>query len=200
MTKERNPENTRQFILETTAELMSREGYQGLRVDEIVKKTGLTKGAIYHHFPNKKALSYAVIDEYHAAHFMELWEAAFSNKEDPIQGLCDALIYQAETMTEETLEVGCPVCNLGQEMAPLDEGFQQRIEAIFESWIGLMIESFSHGQEIGVVRKDINPEDTALYIVATTQGIISMGKCTQDLDKFRACIRVLVTFLHSLRP
>ena len=34
-----------------------------MRLDDVVAATGLTKGALYHHFPNKQALGYAVVDE-----------------------------------------------------------------------------------------------------------------------------------------
>ena len=29
-----------------------------------MKRAAVTKGALYHHFPNKQALGYAVVDEY----------------------------------------------------------------------------------------------------------------------------------------
>lgn len=40
-----------------------RHGFQAASLNNILAKTGLTKGALYHHFPDKDRLGYAVIEE-----------------------------------------------------------------------------------------------------------------------------------------
>ena len=80
MVRKKNPEQTRQQILEVTADLLHKHGFKGLRVDEVVEKTGLTKGAIYHHFPNKQALGYAVVDELFHKMFLEHWNELISKR------------------------------------------------------------------------------------------------------------------------
>lgn len=40
-----------------------RHGFQAASLTQILTDTGLTKGALYHHFPDKKALGLAVIQE-----------------------------------------------------------------------------------------------------------------------------------------
>ena len=59
----RNADATRQKILDIAFEEILLKGYQGLRVDGVLKKAALTKGAFYHHFSSKKELGLAVIDE-----------------------------------------------------------------------------------------------------------------------------------------
>ena len=54
---------TRDKILEAAFAEMHRQGYQAASITNIVAETGLTKGALYHHFPAKKDLGLAVIDE-----------------------------------------------------------------------------------------------------------------------------------------
>ena len=60
---QRQPDQTRRRILEAAFKAMYRNGFQGMRLDEVIAATELTKGALYHHFPNKRALGYAVVDE-----------------------------------------------------------------------------------------------------------------------------------------
>jgi len=43
--------------------LMSEHGYNAVTVDAVVARAGVAKGAFYHHFPSKKALLDAVVDE-----------------------------------------------------------------------------------------------------------------------------------------
>ena len=58
----RQPDLTRQRILEASFAEIHRQGFQAASVANILTTTGLTKGALYHHFPSKKDLGLAVID------------------------------------------------------------------------------------------------------------------------------------------
>ena len=46
-------EKTRQFIIESTAEIFNKKGYAGTSLAHISEATGLTKGSIYGNFANK---------------------------------------------------------------------------------------------------------------------------------------------------
>jgi AcrR family transcriptional regulator len=59
----RDPDHTRRGILAAAFAEIHRQGFQAASVANILADTGLTKGALYHHFPDKKALGLAVIDE-----------------------------------------------------------------------------------------------------------------------------------------
>ena len=50
MSTVRNPDQTRARLLEAAFEEIYQHGFQGMRVDEILERTGLKKGAFYHHF------------------------------------------------------------------------------------------------------------------------------------------------------
>lgn len=43
-------------------ELFARDGFAGVSTREVVEATGLTRGALYHHFPDKHALFDAVVE------------------------------------------------------------------------------------------------------------------------------------------
>ncbi len=56
-------EITRKIILEASLKLFSRKGYEGTSLSEICKATGLTKGALYWHFENKRVLYFEMMAE-----------------------------------------------------------------------------------------------------------------------------------------
>jgi AcrR family transcriptional regulator len=75
---------TRQALVDAAAELFGQTGYAATSIDEIVAAAGVTKGAMYHHFPDKEALFKAVFERVQqqvsdtvAAEFLQLepWEA-----------------------------------------------------------------------------------------------------------------------------
>jgi AcrR family transcriptional regulator len=58
----RDPERTRQEILEVALREFARNGYAGARVDEIAAKTRTTKRMIYYYFGGKEQLYVAVLE------------------------------------------------------------------------------------------------------------------------------------------
>jgi len=57
---------TRDRILDAALEVFARKGYHRAIVDDIVRASGTSKGAVYHHFPNKEAVFLALVDDFAA--------------------------------------------------------------------------------------------------------------------------------------
>jgi AcrR family transcriptional regulator len=55
---------TRDRILQAALEVFAQKGYHRALVDDIVRVSRTSKGAVYHHFPNKEALFLALVDEF----------------------------------------------------------------------------------------------------------------------------------------
>jgi AcrR family transcriptional regulator len=57
---------TRERILDAALEVFARKGYHRAIVDDIVRASGTSKGAVYRHFPNKEAVFLALVDDFAA--------------------------------------------------------------------------------------------------------------------------------------
>ena len=55
---------TRERILDAALEVFARKGYHRALVDDIVRASATSKGAVYHHFPTKEAIFLALVDEF----------------------------------------------------------------------------------------------------------------------------------------
>ena len=55
--------DTRRALLDTARRIFTRDGFQATRTEEIVEESGLTRGALYHHFRDKEGLFRAVHEE-----------------------------------------------------------------------------------------------------------------------------------------
>lgn len=62
MARNKYPEETVRRILDTAEELFIQKGYDHTSLQEILEATGLSKGAIYHHFASKEEIFYSVCD------------------------------------------------------------------------------------------------------------------------------------------
>jgi len=61
--RERQAEATRQLLVSVARELFTEQGYKATSIEEIIKRAGVARGALYHHFSGKDALFRAVYDE-----------------------------------------------------------------------------------------------------------------------------------------
>ncbi len=196
-------EDTRLKIIEAAFTEIYKHGYQGMRIDQVLKNTDLKKGALYYHFSSKQALGYAVLDEYIATKGAKLWIEPLHSFTDPLEGI-HTLFLQNQNACEiawgdEILVLGCPVNNLAQEMSPIDEGFRKRIEGIFQYWKAALSDVLKKGQQQGIVDLSINIEDSALFILIIIEGAWGLTKVHQDKEIYFSCGRELKRYLETLR-
>lgn len=199
MTAERNPENTRLRILVATFQEMHKHGYQGMRIDQVLKNTGLKKGALYHHFPSKQALGYAVLEELIQRRITELWIEPLKNFSDPLVGIHTLFQALDNAWSDDFFTLGCPLNNLSQEMSPIDEGFRERIKQFFQVWQNAISEALRKGQQQGIVEATINTDDCAIFILSAIEGALGMTKNYQDKEVFNSSSRELKRYLDKLK-
>lgn len=200
MSTVRNPDATRETLLRSAFMQMYEHGFQGTSLDAILSHTGVTKGALYHHFPNKMALGYAVLDDLVGPYIHQVWIAPLEETDDPITVMLHMLMQAQNRVDFDIHRLGCPLNNLAQEMSPLDDGFRVRIQRLFEEWRNGFVEAFRRGQAAGTVRPDIDPQVAGGFLLAVIEGVASLAKAAQDrrvLDEHREGVRL---YLEGLRP
>lgn len=195
----RNPHQTRQILLEAAYLKIQRHGFQSASLADILSHTGLTKGALYHHFPNKLALGYAVVDEVIREEIVSYWITPLAAHENPIDGLRQILQQVAQDMGQQCAQSGCLLNNLAQEMSLVDEGFRQRISNIYIDWRAAISKALTKGQCNHLVRTDINSNAAATFIVAAIEGCVGMAKNSNDVNLLFECGEGLMHYLETLR-
>ena len=176
---------------------MHRSGFRSSDLNAILVAAGVTKGALYYHFDNKEALGYAVVDEVIASSTREKWAWPLQNAKNPIDALVGIVL--VTSFRPEDLECGCPLNNLSQEMAPLDEGFRRRTAKIFKDWHDAIAVALRQGQKLGLVRSDVDADETATFLIAAYEGVISLTKNSQDVRVLQSGQKSVIRHLESLR-
>ena len=176
---------------------MYRSGYRSADLDAILAAAGVTKGALYHHFDNKEALGYAVVDEVITGSVHQKWVQPLRNAKNPIDVL--VRIVQSESVKREDVRRGCPLLNLANEMSGIDEGFRRRTAKLFKDWHDAVAGALREGQKRGLVRNDINANETATFLIATYEGYVVLGKNSQDPRMMRSGQRRVTGHIQSLR-
>ena len=195
----RDPEGTRQSLLQGAFREVYRYGFQSAGIDAILAATNVTKGALYYHFDSKEALGHAIIEEIVATLTRDRWMLPLqrSKDKDPIDTLIG--IVRAIPARPRDVRRGCPLVNLAQEMSQLDEQFRKRLERIFHAWQEEIAMALRRGQSQGAVRRDLVPEKTASFLIAMVEGYEVLAKNAQDAKVWNMGIRNIVGWLGSLR-
>lgn len=195
----KNPDQTRKMLLQAAYLEIQRNGFQAACLASILAHTNLTKGALYHHFPNKLTLGYAVVDDIIREDIIGFWVTPLEDCENPIDCLLNIIYRAGEEYRQEYERCGCPLNNLAQEMSPVDEIFRQKINHIYVLWRQGISQALAKGQANGSVRSDIQPDAAATFIIAAIEGCVGMAKNAQDINVLYECGAGLVHYLESLR-
>ncbi|HTK95593.1 MAG TPA: TetR/AcrR family transcriptional regulator [Terriglobales bacterium] len=196
------PEKTRQNILLAAFAEFYLHGFQGGSLNHIIEQAGITKGALFHHFPNgKQQLGLAVVDEVIGPLLRQRWMEPLAASADPIAALQGSFRrYVHEDIASGHFVQGCPLNNLAQEMSPLDAGFHQRIDALYDSWRAAIASALTAGIAAGTVSRKASPRDVAALVVASQMGIYGTGKSSQDKQLMTQAAEAVCTYLDALRP
>ena len=192
----RDAEQTRQKILEISADEIHKHGFTATSLSVILKRCEISKGALYHHFTNKIELGYAVFEEIYTPMFLSSWLPAIE-QEDPIEGLCEYFSQMSVNLTCDELICGCPLNNLCQEMAGIDEGFRLRIldlQLQLNQLISNGLEKIKHQ-----LRNDINFSQVSYFIVSTFHGSTTLSKSSKNIELFEQVMDELCKYLSNLK-
>lgn len=190
---------TRQTLLEAAFAEIHRNGFQAASLTQILADTGLTKGALYHHFPDKKALGLAVVEEVIRPRLAAMMFEPLADTRQPLAAMQALLAAKAAEDDPMVVTLGCPLNNLMQEMSPVDESFRQRLNEVFEAWVAVVAAALKRGKTAGEVRRDVDAEATAFFIVSALEGCVGMSKNTQSVAAYRSCLAQLGRFLDTLK-
>jgi TetR/AcrR family transcriptional regulator, transcriptional repressor for nem operon len=197
----KSPEATQRRILEAAFLEFYKNGFQGGSLNHIVAAAGTTKGALFHHFDGKQQLGYAVMDNVIGPLLSQRWLDPLEDTSDPLSAIqLGFRRYVHEDIESGFWIQGCPLNNMAQEMSPLDEGFHERINHLYDRWREQIAIALQRGMDEGTVRKDIDPKKVATLVVAAQMGIWGTGKSSQNKEVMMQAAETLCEYLDSLRP
>src|SRR6202162_6430229 len=103
----RNPERTRERLLQAPFREVYRYGFQSAGIDTILAATNVTKGALYYHFESKEALGHAIIEEIISEITRDRWVLPLQRSKDknPVNALIG--IVQAIPARPRDVRRGC---------------------------------------------------------------------------------------------
>ena len=168
-------EKTRQFIIESTADVFNKKGFAGTSLTDLTEATQLTKGSIYGNFENKEEVAIAVF-EYNIARRGEMISEQVNRAvtyKDKLMAYATAFSKEAKTMCAKG---GCPYLNTGIEADDTNENLRKHVADALLKWKQHIVSIINKGKEAGEFKEDTDASKTAVALIALIEGGIFMTK------------------------
>lgn len=163
----------RRQILDAAMTLFARAGYHATSMDDVVRESGLSVGAIYSYYPSKEDLFLAICDtrtEHTLAHLNQL----FRQPGPMVDKARAAVDYFFSTLTDELTPLVRVSVEFMAEAAKSErckERQAHRCESIRQFFIWIL----SDAQARGDVRADVNVAVAAELMMALNEGIVALS-------------------------
>lgn len=185
-----DPEGLRRRVLDAAEDSFQAHGYHASSLGDLMAAAGVTGGALHHHFPTKKALALAVIEERVAAAVQETWVAPLRAAPSARQGVRAVFEAVAAELERQGYVRGCPLNNLAHELSLADADFRLALANVFAGWRQAIADKVRADQEAGG-ESATDPDRLAALTVAAYSGAMSMAKTAQDAGVLRECLKGL---------
>jgi len=127
--------DTRARIIEAAMELFWEKGYTSTSIADILSRSQVNSGSLYHFFPGKQDVLLAVLDGYRDGIEAMLLQPAWAGVDDPIERVFALLALYRRLIVETECQYGCPIGSLALELHDADPIVRQRLAENFTGWV-----------------------------------------------------------------
>ncbi|KXX70105.1 TetR/AcrR family transcriptional regulator [Flammeovirga sp. SJP92] len=158
-------------IIEVALKLFGDHGMNDVSLNQVIKASGLSKGAVYHHFPSKQELIKACVIAFWEQMTMEIINAPIENM--PLKDVLSLLQLKSAEIIEEGQKSNDSIFELyiamlfyvrkAPELLPIPQKY-------FGAFKKKLVDCIKNDQERGTIRKDISADTTVLLILSAAEG------------------------------
>jgi AcrR family transcriptional regulator len=178
--------DTRARIVEAAIELFWLKGYGSTSIADILSRSQVNSGSLYHFFPGKQDLLIAVLDSYRDNIHPMLLEPAWKGIDDPIERIFALLAAYRRLIVETGCEYGCPIGSLALELHEPDPAVRERLAANFTGWVDAVRTCLEEGSDRLAPGTDL--QALAEFILTVMEGAVMQARTYRDVAYFDRAI------------
>ena len=190
-------ERTKNFIIESTAEVFNKKGYAGTSLSDLINVTGLSKGSIYGNFETKEEVALAVFD-YNWAKIAELTQQHISNAGSFHDKLMVFAKVYKNVIKDVSTSGGCPVLNTAVESDDTNNLLKDRASKAVIKWEKSISGLIRQGITAGEFKEQTNIRQTSLSIIALIEGGVMIAKVTDDTTAMDSILKTVEILVNQL--
>lgn len=193
----RDPERTREQILEQAGVLFNSQGYKATSISEITDATGFTKGAIYKHFKNKEALEQQTV--------FYLFKKVTSDLEKRVKAektagdkLRSIFAYYKLYISSPPIQGGCPLANASAEADDANPALRKSALKMMEVLRTSLRKILENGIRFHQLKPTIDVEFYVTLIIACLEGAVMISKLQRNTTDINRIIKHLENQIREI--
>lgn len=185
----------RELILSRGAAVMTRRGYHGTGVQDIVQAAGIPKGSFYHYFASKEDFALQALEHVYAPRLQRYAQALADPRRSPrarILGYYGELV--AHFKRQEHCAYHCFIGSLSFEMAELLPAINARVDETMRRTTAILQRCLEQAQAQGELPAGEDCANLASFITCAWQGALTRLKVgsTAPLEDFCKRLELLL--------
>jgi AcrR family transcriptional regulator len=169
--------DTRERIVDASAELMRRQGYAATGVKQIVEAAKAPFGSIYHFFPGGKEELGAEAIRRSGALYELLIPAVFDPAPDLVSAVRGFFAGAAQHLEETDFADACPIATIALEVSSTSERMREACADVFESWIAVGLPRFTAEGLTAEIGREL-----VVGMIATLEGAFVLARATRKTE------------------
>ena len=188
--------DTRGRIVESAMELFWLKGYGSTSIADILSRSQVDSGSLYHFFPGKQDLLIAVLEAYREGIGPMLLEPAWAGVADPVERVFALLGKYRSLIVETECGYGCPIGSLALELHEADPAVRRLLAENFEGWVQAVASCLEEARERFPPGTDLR----ALAELALTvmEGGVMQARTHRDVGHFDRSVAQLRAYFDML--
>lgn len=179
MTGKRSP---KERIVIAAMELFWAKGYNSTSIADILSRTQLNSGSLYHAFPGKQDILIAVLEAYRDGIYPMLIDPAWQGVDDPIERIFALLAAYRGMILDTECSYGCPIGSLALELHEADPVVRELLAANFHAWVGAIERCLADAGDrlpAGLDRRALGE-----FVLTTMEGGVMQARTHRDVGAF----------------
>ncbi len=181
-------DQTRQYIIEKTAPLFNRKGFDGTSLSDLTTVTGLTKGALYGNFEDKDEIAREAF-QFAMAKVKRLARQRVGEKTTFREKLSALLGFYAQYVKNPPVPGGCPMLNTAVEADDHRVSMRKVVARELEDTITFIAGLIRGGMAAGEFRKDIKPKELAYTFFCSVEGALMFSRVARSSEAMEMVVR-----------
>ncbi|MBZ9731588.1 TetR/AcrR family transcriptional regulator [Salegentibacter sp. JZCK2] len=198
MEQELKTEATRKLITKKAFQHFYKNGFKSTSVNEIMKATGLSKGAFYHNFKNKDELGVLVVKAELNTMIYNAMIAPLYAEGEAKTILQTTFLNKFQTFTSDEKLMGCPVNNLINEIGGSQNLLNKALKDLIDTWVNAVVNIIERGHKDGSIKPETNAQQAAIYLVSSFEGMRGIRKLYSDDLNWNSYKAALEDYINQL--
>lgn len=190
-------ERTRNFIIEQTASLFNKKGFEGTSLTDLTDATGLSKGSLYGNFKDKEEISQEAF-KYSMQKVRELVRSELQHATSYKTQLQALLDFYAKYVFDPPVPGGCPLLNTAVEADDNHPSMRRIVAREIMQTIDFIALLLKKGVAAGEFKKGIKPKALAYSFFCSVEGALMFARVEKSREPMDIIVKHCKNILEQI--